>query len=335
MPQGALQLSNEDYWSTPWKNRRAVEDPLYAVADETLLVDAPRRIAIDVRDSAPLLALRLGKTAIQVATPFREFGIAVASDVETGQTWAGLAVQPPERSVEQPEPREISPTATSSVAFSIDLRARLAIPWRPSNLSASVILRDKLSEPMSMELALSPGAFVDAEAEKFRLAEKLKAPLPPVRPAPGRGLPAYGAVDGAPPVPESEGLVFSAPRVMRASAQGPVRISGAFRLKPPPALRVTAGERAKDLQAQLGDQPLPAALVHITLVITASKYPAPLILPMVVPSWRLDQGLATGQLSIDLDAIANLRLPGRTFFLYAFSGAHRFGPAPLAMIEDE
>lgn len=339
MPQGTFKLSDDEFFSSPWKNQDLVEAPFIGPRTEALLVDAPHKISLDVRKTAPILAIRLSRTANEISAPFRKFAIVVASDLDSGRNYANLAVEPPSRSVEEPEEREVSPTAMTGGAYEIDLRERLNLPWRTSHLVVTLVLRDQLTDSLEVELGFSPGGYQDPEVEKHRLAERLRQPLPLVEPAPAleRGsLPAYGKVPGAPKIPDAAGLLLAAPRVLVASSESTVRLEGSFRLPVPPHLFVQPGERSSKLAQQFGDGPLPLALVPILLVITSSKYPAPLVLQLTVPAWEVDDArMATGQFALDLDSVTNVRRAGRTFFAYAFSGAQRAGPLPIAVVSEE
>lgn len=301
MPQGILKLADEEFWSAPWKTRDAAEDA--QGQKDALLVDAPGRVPLKERETLPLLALRIGKTADELAMPFEKFAIAVASDAASGRTYANLAVAPPREQVEESGPVEVDESSRVSLAYAVDLRKRLQLPWRPSRLSVSLILREQISEPLEVELA---GDARPAGEEQ----------LPPVT----------GVLEpeGAPEVPAKPGLALAAPRVFDTRTAGPLKLTGAYRL--PAFARVKPDKKSKEK--------LPAALVPITLVVTASRSPAPLVWTMTLPCDKLDGEMAAGQFAVDLDDGGNIRLPDRTFFVYAFAGAHRFGPLPIAMIED-
>jgi hypothetical protein len=336
MGQGIYKLEDSEFWSEPWRTRKEIERPIFASRKSALLFDAPKRVAVDVRKTLPVLVSRVGRTADERAASLRDFAILVASDLDSGRGFAAQAVEPPVRSYEKPEPGEVSPTAMAAIAFGLDARQRLDLPWRKSRLSLSLIVREQLADALSVELGSSPGAFQDPEVEKHRLAEQMKAPFPAVHPRPSESIPAYGRVEGAPQVPEEPGIVLAGERVVKASSKGPLILRGAFRLSVPAPLVVAPGERARLLEESIGDRPLPAALVPLLLVVTASRDPVPFAWPLTVPSWDFDGKTAAGQFAVDLDEGANLRSPDRTLFLYAFSGAQRFGPLPIALVgEDE
>jgi hypothetical protein len=272
-----------------------------------------------------------------MAAPSGKFTLVVGRDLETGRVRVATAAMPSEkREAEDDEPREADETAMTSEAIRIDLRARLDWPWRPTRLKAALILRELISDDMEIELDLTAGAYKDPAVEKHRLEEAAKAPLPDVAPAlkPGKPVPAYGKVEGAPEVPEKAGLLLSGPRVVKLHSAGPLTVLGSFRAVVPESLLV-AGERGKKAAEQSGGKD-PGALVPVTLVITGSSQPAPMVFNLIVPSFEVDpkSRMAAGSFAVDLEAAGPLRKVERTLFVYGFAGAERFGPLPIALVGD-
>lgn len=337
MPQGVLKNSDEEFFTAPLQRRDDVEDPLLAAGKDVLAVDAPKQVAIDKRAGLPLVAIRAASFSTMIAAPFDEYAIAVACDLDTGDFRAGPAVPPPVKSVVPEPPRAATPGAMAGEARIIDLRERLELPWRPSHLAVSLILRESLSDLLDVRLDLAPGAYRDAEVEKHRRDERAAQPLPPIAPAPGKTLPAYRQVDGAPAVPDAPGVVLSGPRLHLLRSDEPLVLKGSFRLPVLPHLLVQPGARAEPLRAQLKEGELPSALVPVGLVVTGSEVPAPFVARLVLPAFGKLDGkapVATGRFAINLDDVGNLRSAARTLFVYAFSGVFRFGPLPIALVEE-
>lgn len=331
MSQGQLGIADEEFFTAPFKNRDAIEDPLLAQQKDVLIVDAPKKVFIDTRSALPVAMIRVSHFALASGVRADEFGIVVAADALSGRVRVGRAVTPSEKREEPEEPRE-GEGMCSDLAV-IDVREQTDLPWRPSALSVSLIIRDEISEAMKVALTRSPGVYVDKAIEEQREKEALKAPLPAVHPAlrEGKPLPAYGKVDGAPEVPQEPGLTLAADRVVRLNSDAPLVLKGSFRVKVPKPLFVDAA-RAEPLP-----EPKPAALVPVTLVITASVAPAPFVYNLMVPSWQADPetGLASGSFAVDLDRAGNLRASPRTFFVYGFAFDQRFGPLPIGMAGEE
>ncbi|HYS11196.1 MAG TPA: hypothetical protein VEP66_20845 [Myxococcales bacterium] len=334
MAQGSLQIADEEFFTAPFKNRERIEDPLLAQEKDALVVDAPRKVPLDLRRTLPLAVLRVAHFAVASGVPLEKFGIVVAADAASGRVRVGRAITPTPKREQPEEPREGE--GMTGEALVLDVREQVDLPWRPSQIQVSLIVRELISETMQVKLDYSPGAYRDEAVEAQRMKELQEAPLPKVYPAPAvarpGALPAYGRVEGAPPVPDEPGLFLAADRVVKLKADAPLAVKGSFRVKLPGHLFVdTARARAVPLE------PKPKALVPVTLVITASKAPAPFVYEMVVPSWEADpkSGLAAGSFAIDLDKVGTLRTVPRTLFVYAFCGDQRFGPLPIGLAGED
>jgi hypothetical protein len=334
MPQGSLHIADDEFFSAPFKHRDDVEDPLLAGQKDALIVDAPKKVVLEVRRALPLAVLRVAHFGLASGVPLDKFGIVVAADPATGRVRVGRAVDPSPKRQQKDEPAEGA--GMVGEALLVDVRKQVDLPWRPAQVAVSLIVREQISEPMQVKLDHSPGEYRDEAVEVQRDRALLEGPLPPLHPAPSlvRGeLPLYGKVDGAPDVPEGPGLSLSAERVVKLHSNGPLALKGSFRVKLPGHLFADAA-RTQGIDLE----PKPKALVPVTLVITASKAPVPLVYDMVVPSWDADarSGMAAGSFAIDLDKVGTLRTVPRTLFVYGFSGDQRFGPLPIGLAgEDE
>ncbi|HEX4383088.1 MAG TPA: hypothetical protein VH083_09075 [Myxococcales bacterium] len=322
MPQGSLHIADDEFFSAPFKTRDSLETPLMMAEKDAVVADLPRKVPVDVRATLPLVFLRVAHTAVAVGVPLDKFGIVVAADAVTGQVRVGRAVTPPVKRVEESAP--LADDGMSGEACLIDVRQQVDLPWRPAELSVSLILREQITEPLRVSLGYSPGAYRDEAVEAQKQKDLLAAPLPLIHPA--------GGTYGKDPAPEAVGLSLSAERVVKLHADGPLTVKGSFRVKIPKHLFVDA-KRGEALQLD----PKPAALVPITLVITASKAPVPFVYDLVVPSWEADPktGIAAGSFAVDLDKVGTVRTVPRTLFIYAFAGDQRFGPLPIGMQGEE
>jgi len=79
------------------------------------------------------------------------------------------------------------------------------------------------------------------------------------------------------------------------------------------------------------------AIVPITLVLTGSDRPAPVVLPLKLPSYdpvdrNADSAIVSGYFAIDLCKLSDIAAIEQTVFIYAFSGEVMVGPVPIALV---
>ena len=85
MSQGSLQLGDEEFFTAPYKNRSQVERPLIMERKEAFVADAPKQVSLDLRQSLPMVVIRVASFARTVGVPFEKYGIVVAADAESGR----------------------------------------------------------------------------------------------------------------------------------------------------------------------------------------------------------------------------------------------------------
>src|ERR1700744_59872 len=97
MSQGSLGISDEEFFTAPFKNRDAVEDPLLAQQKDPLAVGAPPKAFSATRSTVPVAMIRVASFAMAAGVPADQFGIVVAADALSGRVRVGRAVTPSEK----------------------------------------------------------------------------------------------------------------------------------------------------------------------------------------------------------------------------------------------
>jgi hypothetical protein len=304
MTDPRFRLEDDAFWTDPYGAR----DELDARLGLGLFVGGPAFVALDRRDTLPVLAYQAATFAEARAAHLASDGVACAVDLTTQRLHAGkIAVRDralPIRSGAPASPGR-PPRGSTSELRSFDLRARAGLPWYPTTLVVRLVLMGQASPPVVIELGPGSTTHDDPEARAFVAAARTRVPGVPVSPAPGDPLPRYGRTDDSPPIPRA-GLALA--------ARGSV-VHGAF--------RVVA--RRADLRATGGtaDATRVNAVLPISLLLTGTA--DPVVLPMGVPSYDVvaaghDSPEMSGHFSVDLRAHPALT-PGESYFVRALHGA--------------
>jgi hypothetical protein len=295
---------------------------------DALAIGAPRTVALDLRETLPLVVYR--------GAPYRDLwsmqmeGRAQVVAVDPVRNRAYLGAVRVDENPEEQAPRDpaLAPKGDGSETAVLDLRESLGLPWEPSTLLVTVLLRDIVSNRVKVELGKSPGGFHDEEVEKFLAAEAGRMHPKGASPAPGNPLPSYRRVDGSPETPAAPGIALAADRVVVMKPGQASVVRGAFRLP------VRLHERAAPGGAS-GD---PTAYVGITLVVTAGDEAGCTAYRLDAPTWdRLDaqSPVATGWFALDLRAAGMLPDRPQTYFVWAFADESMAGPVPTALVSEK
>ncbi|MGE0706666.1 MAG: hypothetical protein AB7N76_05360 [Planctomycetota bacterium] len=355
MPSEVLQLEDEDFWKDPEKTRKQVVQRVSQEDLLGLLVDAPGYVSLDDRESCPVVGYYV-RTLLEDQQIEREKQLfALAIDLTTGDLRYGLAVNTGKTPAPRQKPTGTPPKGKTLDAFSCDLRHQVDLPWRAGKHRVHAILRERRSNPVTVELGPSPTKFQDPEVAKF-LAERqtVAAPPPPPAvwprawraasgfpperwPAPERRVPWYGPEVQGPEIPAEPGIALDVERVVELEPRARCLLRGSFRL-PVRRREVVRPDPETGERPDVGD-PEATGVVPITIFITGSENPGPWVFQIQVPvrdplASEGEPGLATGRFVIDLLGRfdATPRLP-MTYFLYAFNGEHALGPIPYALVE--
>lgn len=332
--QGELGLSDGEFWTAPEKTRARLEDKALSEDKEVLVVDAPHKVDLHARQTAPLAVLRFALTDTVGAIPLALYAVVVAADLQRGEAWSEMAVAPPSRPVPPREPFEfVGDNAHSGEMRIVDLRERLDLPWRPAKLAVWMLLREREFGPLFVELGEPPTAYKDKAVAEAHEGKLKAGPLPPLSPSPHGGLVAWGSEAGAPAVPGKPGITVHAPRLLKTGDFVPCVVRGSFRLPIAPRFVVKPGKEHDALAHALGKGPVPAALVPMLAVTTSTLQGQGFRWSWTLPAESVEgtpeAPIAVGRFAIDLSRLGNLSGEEGTIFLHLFSGqAH--GRADIA-----
>ncbi len=312
MSESFFDVADDAFWTDP---RRLEPRLVKRAVTEGLLgtrVAAPRLVDLSRRETLPLLALHVANAAELRAAPFDGSALLVAVDPERNRVFAGPAVAPPDN-VLPPRSGGAPPVKARSVRlFEIDLRRRLALPWRPAELLTTMILGGRVSN--RVRTRLETGGYRDPEVERF-LAERArkKSVVPSV---PAGDLSRYDEKRRSPAMPSGIGIAL-------ASA-GPT-LHGSFRLPVRPDETLPSRRKNRPWRAA---RRLPTAIVGLTLLITPGERAMADRIHLRVPVYdRIDPAaespLATGYFTAGIPVVG-IRL------VYALSGEVLEGPHSLA-----
>ena len=324
---GPLGLRDEQFWSAPFATRDEVEGPLLAAGEEALIVDAPGRVVLEERQTLPLVVLRVAPLPRFAELDFRRHALVVAVELERNRVRVAPALEPIEN-LALPEQETVDPssTARAAEAYLVDVRQRLALPWRPATHLLAVLLRDQVSERRRVRVEHSPGVYVDPEAERYRRQELERAGPPAPWPPPDDPLPHYLRGAGSPPLPDGPGIALDLPRLRVLGRDRRCVLHGSFRL-PVLAHHRLPAERRREGGAR--------GVVPVTLVATGSRHAGPWVVDLVVPvSDAAADGGEPAAGYFHLDLLDHLE-PGpaeQTLFVYAVSAEVLAGPWPVAFV---
>lgn len=301
-------LADEDFWSDPYRTRNDLDDRLGL----GLFAGAPAFVAIDARETLPVLAYHAATLADARNAQLAQHAVACAVDRTTGAVHAGKIVVRdralPLGARGAAGAGGAVPRGSTSELRVFDLRARARIPWYPTTLVVRLVMKGAISPPVSVELGRGPSTHDDPEVRRLLEEARRRVPGVSIEPAPGDPLPSYAASDRSPPVPRA-GLALA--------ARGGV-VHGSFRLvaRRADVLPVTPSADARRA----------TAVLPISLLFTGDS--DPVVFPMGVPSFDVvamgnETPEVTGHFAVrvDPDAIPALA-PGGSHFVRALAGEH-------------
>jgi hypothetical protein len=337
-------LRDEEFWTDPWRTRKAVQRPLMQKGDEGLFIGAPRKVGLQEHATFPVAILRVCKAARTSTIPFKETAIVAAVELNTYELYARLAFPPVRKrpwaagmagaAAGKGDSFSNDETAMISEGHTVDLAARLGIPAAWGDYLVTVILLDQVSNRCRMQLVDSV-TYEDPEVERF-FREQAAAQLPPlcVWPQPAPTLPSYTRDAASPDIPAEVGIALTVERVNVIMPECHCHLHGSFRLPVRPQHVV---EPSAPPQDEVSPPRPVTAVVPIALLLTGTASPAPVLLRLAVPSYKPldtsdDEAVATGHFTLDLCRLVELATTPQTFFVYAFSGEVMAGPVPTAFV---
>jgi hypothetical protein len=311
---GGLAVPEDE--PTPLAGAEALLDTLLGVEGPALHLEAPRFVALD-RGEQPWLtvgAAGRGDALAQLRLERRAFVVAV--DVERGHARVVHAAAtdgatprvPPAPGFEG----GLGPAPTTRGAQV----ARFAMwdrgsPWPPGTYALVAVAAERTSPRIETVIGRA-STTVDPVAEP--VAPELLRVWPP--PDPAGNLPHYQPLPQSPKAPSEPGVVLVVPRV---APTGTAVVHASFRARLRPRWVMPFG-----------------AVVPITLVLTGSEDPTPIVLALRVPSFgSIDPArpppTVTGTFALDLMKLAPLAASPQAWFLHAFSTDVSAPPAVITV----
>jgi hypothetical protein len=333
MAPSTFQLPTIEFFSNPMSAEDAVIDRCIEAEFDGLIISAPSRVNIRTHDSLPLVGCWAASLRDAKRMPLDETVIATAVCVETGATYAALAVQPPE--VAEPfEPSDRDPgEGTTYRMFLCDLHRRLDLPWKPGTFLITLLQQDRRSNRVLAELGQAD-TYDDPEVRRLFIERFNKQRPPQVQPEPAiqieprEGqprkimLPTFERIPTSPAIPGSPGVALKVERVVVTEPEAQAVLAGSFSLP-------IMGHQILSLERELVFEGTSlkgtTGVIPMMIVISGSERPSPLILNLGVPTFDALQpgvaGTATGHFALDLLAIDVLRrMPSQTYFIHVLTG---------------
>ena len=299
-----------------------------------ILVDAPRRVPIDQRQTLPAGIYYLGSIRELATVRLEKHGVITLMDVTHNRLSAVNGGRTrPETDIIERKPVDPSKMAEGdmSTVLSVELRKLFGIPWKPARYLYTVLLRDKVSNRAEIELCQSASCYVDPEVVKYQEAQRAKVNAQAAQPRPGVPLPSYRRQPESPPLPEQPGLSVTAARLVDLDREPRWLVRGAFRLKPLPEETVKPGWTDPFYTARAAE-PKPVAVVGITLLVTGADDGSFYVFPLQVPAFGRVGQVVTGYFALDALQLPNAPRKPQTYFIYAFSGETMAGPLASALV---
>jgi hypothetical protein len=331
-------LSEDEYWTSPWKNCSELLQRYVFNRNFGLYIDAPPRVDLNDHDSIPLLVLYAAMEKDRAQLVFGDMAKLVISDVHRREVTVTKAVEPSEHPA-GPRPFDRNSTAGISEIYNTNLASHGGIR-EPGEYVATVLLRERTSNRVRVTVSKPHIGYQDPKVLEF--LEQQRRAAPPLRPGAARPserapYPTYRATPSSPPVPVDPGVSAAVERVIVSRREARCVLSGSFRLPVFESDRIPP--RDESLREPNYGDPRPTAIIPITAVVVGTTDISQKLLRMRVPSWdALEQGdapLVTGHFAVDLfeDDIID-PLVAQTNFIYLFSGEHMSGPHTAAVVTE-
>ena len=327
-----LGLSQEEFWSDPYRTRDEVVARLMDGQHLGYFVDAPPQVNVEHRDTIPVVGVRHLSIAEGRAVDFRRCGLAVAVHVERGEVCVGRAFawKNPTKPRAAPKPGRATPAGSAADLFKVDLKQQLPdLNWSGGTVLTNLLILERSSNRVTIHLE---GAVGDVGAP----------PLRGVWPLAGEGA-QYSNVDGLLPMPDGYSIFMQVPRVVvqrpgaRCEVRGRVRVPIAgHNVVPLPPTDPQA--RSAWQPPDVGDRRA-TGLIPLTLVLAQAESLEVIKLQYVMPVYQdLDPAGGTmGEAEFCVDLFAHpdmVRIP-QTYQLWAYAGAEMIGPHPLGVVSEE
>lgn len=326
-------LQPDEYWTAPWKNLRELAASHVSRRTPALILDVPEQVPLGVRDTAPLLALYADTSESVLRVPYPGRALVATMNLDTGVLEVGVAL-PTDRRPEAP--RASTSPGFMAMEHMSDLFTTGTVSDEPARYLVTLILRDKVSNRLPIDVTGSPTSYNDEAVEEYLRQARDRLPPRSAHPPEGECI-VYGEGAGCPSIPTRPGIAITADRLVVLDGESPAEIRGSFRL-PVFATDVLREANHPGVENRIG-RPAPKGIVLITLLLVGAEGDWDVI-PLAVPTFARLGGydgerIAVGFFRIDVLALDSAQLPPQTYFVYAFSGEFMTGPVPMALISEE
>lgn len=279
-----------------------------------LLIDVPKRVSIDDRQTLPMLSLATGPLLTLLTQPFAGSGVVTAVDLERNQLRYAF-VSPRDRAG-RPDLDDVPADATGSRAASLDLRQLLGLPWRPAKFRIRAILRDWCSNAVDVELVRGPQIHCDPEVERFIAEHSVRPPPREVGPHGARPAASFGQTRDSPQLADDQCIAVAVERVVVATAGAHAWLHGSVRVPIP-----TSDD----------------AVIGVWILAVGSDRAQPVMVSLGVPATvasasNVDGPIASGHFHVDMLDVEGVAKTPQTWFIYVFAAGEKIGPIPMAVI---
>lgn len=234
-PTGPLRLTDAQFWTEPHRTEDAILDELSEKDFVGALLDGPARVDLERRSTLPLHGIWASTYRDNAQLDFDRQALVVAVRLESGQVFVERAMELKAARRTAPAGEETPPEGTTLRSFHLDLRRRLPLlPWRPGTLLVTLLVRDRTSNRVRVELRLGGDLAQDPDVKAFLDRHRRHAwPQPVYPPSSGGKVPGYRRTPETPPAPAGHGIALACDRVNVVPAGdlgGSVVVRGSFRL---------------------------------------------------------------------------------------------------------
>jgi hypothetical protein len=305
--------------STPLQSAPEFLDDLLLGPAGALHLWAPQVLGLDQPAPLQVVVGVTGNFAELGRLAFLERTVVVGVDLVTGVAFATRLLGSGGRGRLAPPPGfegGLGPTTAAHCAevARCPLWDATAAAWPPGRYRLTAVAADRVSNSEIVEVVRSMST-IDPAVREAEAASGLRV-YP--QPDPEGGLPRYAAHQWSLSLPADPGVLLSAERIVRAGPGVTALLEGAVRARALDGYRVSFG-----------------ALVPVTLVITGSEAPGPLVVSMRVPSFDRDVAFGdaglTARFAVDLLSLAPLADAPQTYFVHAFTADAHGGPEAVAV----
>jgi hypothetical protein len=294
-----LGLETDDFWGDYRKQDKEIRAWILKGRFLGLLIGAPAIVDLSSRESLPLIGWYVRTLREDAGVDFDAQAVAVAVNLATNELTARPAFQSGKMPASSPALAAKDPgEGTAMTLVSADLRRALEIPWEPGKYSVTLVLRQRISNTVEVELQ---GA-QPARKEPAKFVAKEVAPD-------------YRKSSASPALPARTGIALS----LTPSGKKQV-LRGSYRLP------VFSHESRETRENPAG------AILGLWLVLIGAKTPGPFTIPLKLPVSEISGNaapLASGYFNLDLIALPGFPRGPMEYYVYAFHGNVAAGPVTL------